>query len=575
MSSTTAGTSRSRRAELWATRTVWGRPVTARVVLGLGLLSIASAILPPFRDRLYLVAEVLPRFAPGVAAGATVAVGALLLVLAGGLNRGKRRAWQVATAASALMVVLHLAKGLDVEEAALSAAVLGLLVVTRQAFPGAPDPRSRRATLTVLLVGLLTAGLTGAATIALRPREVLGPLTVGGLAEHVGLGLIGIEGPLRFVGRHTGERVSVTLLLLGVVVLGVTLATALRPAGGPHPVTGADRVRLRELVQRHGERDSLAYFALRDDKAVIFSASGKAAVSYAVIGGVSLASGDPLGDPEAWPGAIAAWLEEARSYAWVPAVLAAGERGAQAYHRAGLDALELGDEAVLEVAGFSLQGRPMRGVRQAVTRLQRAGATVSVHRLADLTAEQADELGDLADRWRDGAVERGFSMALGRVGDPEDADSVIVVARDGDGDPRGLLVLVPWGRTGLSLDLMRRSPQAENGVVELMVSELVRVAPDLGIQRVSLNFAVFRSAFERGGRLGAGPVLRLWHRVLVAAGRVWQLESLYRANAKYLPAWQPRYLCFTRARDVPRIVTAALEAEAFIARPRWVRRLVG
>jgi lysyl-tRNA synthetase class 2 len=105
-------------------------------------------------------------------------------------------------------------------------------------------------------------------------------------------------------------------------------------------------------------------------------------------------------------------------------------------------------------------------------------------------------------------------------------------------------------------------------VVELMITALLKQSDELGVERVSLNFAVFRAVFERGSRLGAGPVLRLWHRVLLMASKYWQIESLYRANAKYRPAWEPRFLCFVRVRDLLRIATAALAAEAFIKLPR-------
>jgi lysyl-tRNA synthetase class 2 len=163
-------------------------------------------------------------------------------------------------------------------------------------------------------------------------------------------------------------------------------------------------------------------------------------------------------------------------------------------------------------------------------------------------------------------------MALGRLADRRDPDEVVVVAADESDEPQGLLAFVPWGVKGLSLDLMRRAESADNGVIELMITEVIARAADLGVSRVSLNFAVFRSAFERGGRIGAGPVMRFWHRALLMASRFWQIESLYRANAKYRPSWEPRYLCFPRARDLPRITAAALEAEAFFARPRLVRR---
>ena len=121
-----------------------------------------------------------------------------------------------------------------------------------------------------------------------------------------------------------------------MTLLAVVLLVAMQPAGGPGPLTDEQREQLRELLARWGRIDSLSYFALRDDRSAIFSKSGKAAVTYRVIGTVSLAGGDPIGDPEAWPGAIEEWLAEARSYGWIPAVLGASERGAKAFHRAGL-----------------------------------------------------------------------------------------------------------------------------------------------------------------------------------------------------------------------------------------------
>jgi lysyl-tRNA synthetase class 2 len=92
------------------------------------------------------------------------------------------------------------------------------------------------------------------------------------------------------------------------------------------------------------------------------------------------------------------------------------------------------------------------------------------------------------------------------------------------------------------------------------------------VHRVSLKFAVFRSVFARGERLGAGPVLRMWRSVLLGASRFWQIESLYRANAKYQPEWVPRFVCFRSSADLPRVGLAALRAEAFVVAPHWLQR---
>ena len=179
--------------------------------------------------------------------------------------------------------------------------------------------------------------------------------------------------------------------------------------------------------------DSLGYFALRRDKDVILSPNGRAGIAYRVEGSVSLASGDPLGDAESWDAAISSWLAECRAHAWIPGVLGASERAAAAFGRCGLDALELGDEAILDLRDFNLEGRDMRQVRQAVRRVERAGYTVRIRRHGAISREEMTELVADADRWRDGHSERGFSMALGRLGDPTDARCVMVEAFDADG----------------------------------------------------------------------------------------------------------------------------------------------
>jgi lysyl-tRNA synthetase, class II len=356
-----------------------------------------------------------------------------------------------------------------------------------------------------------------------------------------------------------------------VATLLVTVFLALRAPEPKARLRADDEECVRALLDRHGSRDSLGYFALRRDKAVVFSETGKSAVSYRVVSGVMLASGDPIGDPEAWPGAIRTFLAEARRHAWVPAVMGCSELGGEVWVReAGLRALELGDEAVVEVCEFTLEGRAMRNVRQMVTRVERAGYKTQVRRVRDMTPYEIGDIRRQAAAWRGAEVERGFSMALGRFGDPSDGECVAVTATKDD-VLAAVLHFVPWGPHGLSLDLMRRDRAADPGLNELLIVAALRAAGDLGVARLSLNFAVFRSALERGGRLGAGPILRLWRELLLLASRWFQIESLYRFNAKWRPVWEPRFICYRNARDIPRVAMAALEAEAFIVWPKqWL-----
>jgi lysyl-tRNA synthetase class 2 len=544
----------------------------ARLVQATGVLDIVSGLLPPGRQRLELLADVIPVTGVLTARTATVVLGALLIYLGAGLRRGKHRAWQIAVGLASTSVALHVVKGLDLGAALLSAGLLAMLIVTRRRFRAQADPRNPRRAF-VALVGFAGAGFVlGFVEIALRVNRLRGAPGIRHWAEQAALGLVGVDGPVHFVHPMGASAVSLTTGSFGLLAAGAAVVLLLRPGARLPARTADDDAELRDLLAKHGAADSLGYFALRHDKSLMWSPSRKAVIAYRVINGVSLAAGDPIGDQEAWPQAITAWLDDCTVHGWTPAVLGCGNTGGKAYRRGGLDLVEMGDEAVVDVAGFTLQGRQMRGVRQAVARVERAGYTCRIARQADLAPDELTAAVQAADGFRDGAVERGFSMALSRTGDAADGECLIVLCHDGDGRVRGVLQFVPWGADGLSLDLMRGDRTAENGLMEFMLAAVLQAAPALRVRQVSLNFAVLRSVFARAEELGAGPVLRLWHRMLRWTSRFWQIESLYRANAKYQPAWRPRYVCFPTARDLPRIAVAALQAEAFLPS---VRDLVG
>ncbi|MFH9250466.1 phosphatidylglycerol lysyltransferase domain-containing protein [Streptomyces lydicus] len=511
---------------------------------------------------------------------------AFSLFLSVTLRRRKRAAWILNLVLSGLLALLFAFSLVAAPEfrahvqnwvsLALTVVFAAALVVGRREFYAKGDRSNPKLAAAVAAGGLLVTSLLAALLVTVTNTAQDASSTFVQRWRYGLMRLVSLAADdQRFPGIDTPNWVNVTINVLSALLLVAVLWAAFRSVRSTEAITEDDEERLRALLARHGDRDSLGYFALRRDKSVLFSPSGKAAVTYRVVGGVSLASGDPLGDPEAWPGAIEVWLAEAREHGWAPAVMGASEEGGTIYARHGLDALELGDEAIVETEEFTLAGRAMRTVRQAYNRIERAGYTVRIRRHQDIPAEEMDRLLRLADDWRDGETERGFSMALGRLGDPGDGRCVMLECSDGNGELRAVLSFVPWGAKGLSLDLMRRDRNSENGLMEFMVLELIQRAKEVEVTQLSLNFAMFRSVFERGSRLGAGPVLRLWRSLLSFFSRWWQIESLYRANAKYRPIWEPRYLLFEKSTDLVRIGLASARAEGFLEAPglpKWLNR---
>ncbi|MGW1025150.1 phosphatidylglycerol lysyltransferase domain-containing protein [Streptomyces sp. NPDC002577] len=554
--------------------------IVARACTFVGLVDVAAGVFPRFRhSRVHAMAEVLPGALGPFAAALSLSAGILLLLLAHGLRRHKRRAWRAAVGLLPAGAVAQFLYRHSLLGALISLVLLALLLRHRDEFAALPDPRSRWLALAnFVLMGAGSLGL-GLIIVSVHPRETVGDPSLAARLEHVLYGLFGFEGPVDYTG-YTSWTVAYSLGALGLLTAITTVYLALRPE---HPVarlTADDEERLRDLLARHGGRDSLGHFALRRDKGVVFSPSGKAAVCYRVVSGVMLASGDPIGDVEAWPGAIEQFMDEAKLHSWTPAVMGCSETGGEVWAReTGLDALELGDEAVVDVADFSLSGRAMRNVRQMVRRIERAGYETRVRRVRDLGEQELDRILCAVDDWRGTDTERGFSMALGRLGDAADGDCLIATAHKADsvqgpyGDLKAVLHFVPWGTDGVSLDLMRRDRAADPGMNELLIVAALQAAPKFGIERMSLNFAMFRSALSRGEKLGAGPVLRAWRGLLVFLSRWFQIESLYKFNEKFQPRWEPRFVVFRSTRDLPRIGFAALQAEGFVTTrlPRLAR----
>lgn len=452
-------------------------------------------------------------------------VGAVLIMIGGALRRRLAAAFWMVIAYAAMVIVLSAwvlfqwaqyrsdpdiavlnedstLLWLFVAEMVGLIIVVGVLLGAKRAFSAKLAPGSKSGALAILVGGLATSVLVTFALTLAFPASLISIKEKLQWSVWRALGLT-----FDVLVRHPAHRghywIALIAAILSIGALFLAASTFLRTSRARQFMSPADELHVRRLLAQYGDEDSLGYFATRRDKSVVFSPDGKAAVTYRVVASVSLASADPVGARESWPAAIAAWRRDARKNGWFPAVLSASEEGAQAYVDAGLKAIEIGDEAIIDVEDFNLDGRTMRQVRQAVTRVQRAGYTLQVRRHHEIPAEEMAHLEQLAEKWRDGATERGFSMAVGRLADPSDGRCVMATVHDADGTVRGLLSFVPWGTRGISLDLMRRDRIALNGLNEFMVAGVLAAAPGLGIRRMSLNFAMFRSTFSDADRVGA------------------------------------------------------------------------
>jgi lysyl-tRNA synthetase class 2 len=469
------------------------------------------------------------------------------------------RALRLALVLLVVVGALNVLKGLDLEEAALSWGLAYGLWRGRAAFWVRHERERLRALLARCAVIAAATFGTAVLAVALAAGHALAPLHGGVVGTALaGLGLahtVGFSQPFTWVPLGLG--------VLGVAAAGTIGALLLAPLR-PRLVSGAlDRARAAALVRLHGS-DTLSAFKLREDLVRRWSPDQRAMAAYRVHAGVLLLAGDPIGPDEAH----GAMLEQMRGYAREHG-LALGAVGASdaftaTARRAGMRSLYLGDESMLSTGVMDLSGGGRKTLRKAVNRVARNGYTAELRTVADLAPATLEELEHVSERWRDGAPERGFSMAHDTLADELLPDALVLVARDEEARIRGFLHFMPvFGRPLASLGFMRRERDTPNGLTEFMVVEAARQLGEVGIEEFSLNFA----AHGRWLRAPENAVERALAVLLRVADRWFQVERLLRFNEKFDPRWQPRYLLFEHASHLPRVALGAMVAEGQLPAP--------
>ena len=539
--------------------------VLAALTAATGVLSLLGLV-PFLRSRLGVMdADVMPLWFRVGGHVATVLLGLMLIVLADQLAKHKHRAWQLAVAVFALGTVLHLLKGPHLVPAAVAAAMLVALVVNRRYFRVPSDPPSalRLFRITPIYLGAVFA--FSAVSLFLERDRVEPGLTVWGVVWTTLAGLVGVDGAYTYDGRFFDHMYPATMLGLGIVGLVGFCWLLFRPLVARTTRRAGEWERAEALVRRYGW-DTLASFALRDDKSFFFSSDGEAMIAYTYMGGCALASGDPIGAPDSLPTVVDEFVEMCDERAWNPAFLAVREADVPGYAARGFHHFYLGDEAIIRCDTFGLEGRAMKGVRESVRRVGKSYRFELVQE-SKASPTLVRQLNEISARWRGKKPERGFTMTLSEDVAGTDPEFLLCVAFDEHNKPGGFLRIVPaYGADfGYTLDLMRHDPGAPNGMTEFLIAGTAAALKQEGVRRLSMNFAVWGRLFQDDVPFTASQ--RLAKRVISVLNPYFQIESLQAFNVKFAPEWLPRVLVYRKPEDLPRVALRYAGAEGFLAVP--------
>lgn len=513
----------------------------AMLAMACGAALLISAATPAADGRLAQLGQILPLAVLETSHLASGITGLLLLVIARGLSRRVDAAWAAAVVLTVTGSVLSLLKGWDWEEACLLALVAGLLVLARPAF-------HRHGSL---LRQPMTPGWVAAVAIAVLGSTWLMWFSFRGgalMAEGVALGT-GLSDALWTVGLDA-EASRALRAIVAVVVLGVVLlATRFFAPALPRP-RPADAAELEQAARISGQSSSsMAQLAFTGDKSFIFSECGDAFVMYAASGRSLVAMGDPIGPRHAW--ANVAWMfrELCDTHGALPVFYQVSAEALPLYLDLGLRLVKLGEEAVVPLAGFNLEGKPRAELRYAHRRAIKDGASFEL--LAPGAAARImPQLREVSEAWMEERQAREKRFSLGRF-DPDYLNRCpIAVARVGDRIVAFANLWPSADRAELTLDLMRHVPDAGYGIMDYLLVETMLHARDAGWQRFSLGMAPLAG-------LPDNPLAPAWSRIgtfIYQRGEgLYNFQGLRRFKQKFLPDWRPRFLAAPGGAALPQV----------------------
>jgi phosphatidylglycerol lysyltransferase len=337
-----------------------------------------------------------------------------------------------------------------------------------------------------------------------------------------------------------------------VIATAYSLYALFRPVIYRFKTVPRDREAASAIVQEYG-RSAQDYFKVWPDKSYFFSESRSCFLAYSVGRNFAIVLGDPVGPEEEIEDTIAGFSEFCQDNAWGIGFHQVLPDFLPLYKRLGFKKLKIGDDAIVDLVSFSLQGKGMKEIRHSVNQLEKAGIRTITYDppvLDDIILQ----VKEVSDEWLRIPGRRERSFTLGRFETDYIRSTPLYAAVDKDGRMLAFVNLIPSYAMGEAThDLMRRRIEAPNGIMDFLFVKLFLLEKENGLKRFNLGMAPMAGFQEKEE---ASPEERAIHLFFQRLNFIFSYEGLRHYKAKFATTWEPRYAIYHNVFDLPRFARA-------------------
>ncbi|MEH2299658.1 MAG: phosphatidylglycerol lysyltransferase domain-containing protein [Nostoc sp.] len=523
-----------------------------------GVINLLSAVTPNLYGRNHWLKEFLPFEIRATGHVFAALTGFVLLTLATNLLRRKRIAWLLTIGLLVISIFSHLLKGLDYEESLLSGVLLLQLIWMRHFFTAKSDRPSIARGVRVLIGALLFTLAYGTIGFYLLDGKFSenfnwGEAVLQTLAMFFTEDNWGLQPKARF-----GEFFANSIYIIAAVTITYAILMLLQPVFWRNLATPKEQQKAKEIVEQYG-RSSLAALTLLNDKSYYFSPTGNSVIAYVPKGRGAIALGDPIGPIEDRKETILAFQQFCQRNDWYPGFYQTLPDDIQLYKSLGFKVLKIGEEAIVDLKTFTLQGKAGKNFRPSINRLTKLGYQIDFYQ-PPIANDLLHRLKPVSDEWLKMVQGSEKHFSLGWFEEAYLRECEIAVVYNPEGQISAFANIVrEYQLNEATIDMMRHRPSIENGTMDFLFISLLQHFKECGYD--SFNFGL--SAFAG---VGDNPESRRLEKVLhylyQHLSRFYNFKGLHSYKDKFRPGWEPRYLIYPSLATLPDVVVALIRADS-------------
>lgn len=523
----------------WKGRKLFLRIAPALFSFALGFVNIISAITPPLHNRIRLLEEYLPLSTIHASNLLVLFVGLGLLMTSAFLLRGLRSAWVIALTLSSFSLLGHLSKALDYEEAIIAAVTIIVLIATTSQYRIHSSNKWMQAGLKTAAISFLAVLLFGFISFYFIDVRHFGvDFTWQQSLVHTFKIFLLVEDESLYPVTKFGHEFIWLIRTLGFLTWGFLLFTLIKPALHKQTASYPSREKAALLLDEFGN-SAMDYFKLYKDKLLFFSDVHEAFIAYKITTGFAIVLEEPVCAPENKTEVLREFDHHCRKMGLKPAFYRVDEDSLPWFNQLKKQRLLIGQEAILDIAVFSLEGKDKASLRNGLNSLRKKGYTVNIH-IAPHTESFILQLKKVSDEWLEHFEKEELVFSQGMFDEKELQQQDVITIKDAEEAVVAFLNIIPdYAEDECTYDLIRKTSLAPGASMDALIIRLVDYAKDHQKLFINLGLAPMTgleqpdNTAEQIIKLAAERIKRFQH-----------YKGLREFKEKYATLWENKYLVY-------------------------------